>query len=76
MVCELYLSNFLKKDKERPRNYTKEKETKKDTWQVNAVSDPQLDPVLEGNNAMKTAVGLIDKTGIQMVDWTEILNPG
>lgn len=45
-------------------------------WQVKAVSDAQLDPVLEGNNAMKTVVGLTDKMGIKMVDWTEVLNPG
>ena len=34
------------------------------TWQLNAICDPEMDPVLEKENAIKDILGTSDQTGI------------
>ena len=39
------------------------------TWQLNAISNPILDPVLEGKDAINDIIGSIDKIGIRTNYW-------
>jgi len=59
------LLKITMKDKERSRDVSRLKETKK-IGQLNAVCDPSIDTVLKQKEMLKDITGSTKKTGIQM----------